>query len=560
MIRTYTPTEKTFPANGDVVINPLRARIYNQDNGDYYLELDASLDYIDYLVKDNIIIANTPTSEQPFRVESVQKTRSKVTVKAYHVTFDSKNYLIADSYVVDKTCAQALSHLNAATEPQSIFTTGSDILTIDSYRCVRNSLHEAVTTVQERWGGHIVRDNFDISIRNDIGQDRGVIVEYRKNLKSITVDEDWTDVITKILPVGTDGILLNEINPNASIYITSSTQYDLPYTKTVSFSQDFDQEDYPTERAYKTALVNDLRAQATKYLEDNCTPKINYTLSAHLDGVTDLGDTIHVKDDRLKLNMLTNVISYEYDCVLKRFTEIEFGNFKPKLSGLIPAIQKSVRSTLDYEVSGIEDQIYTVNADKQDALVSGVNLKTVNGVSLLGSGDVSAGGSVLDFYPVGSYYETSDATFDPNVAWGGTWVLEASGKVHVSAGTGYQIGDTGGAETVNLSDAEIAHGHGFTAPTVSGGGVTSGITGGSHHHTIYRAQVAANGSGRLIPDASSSANGVNTTDTTHTHDLPDHSHAVSGGSVADLSGPSNTRTAHNNMQPYVVVNRWHRTA
>jgi len=28
------------------------------------------------------------------------------------------------------------------------------------------------------------------------------------------------------------------------------------------------------------------------------------------------------------------------------------------------------------------------------------------------------------FYPVGSYYETSDTSFDPNTAWGGTWVQE----------------------------------------------------------------------------------------------------------------------------------------
>ena len=25
------------------------------------------------------------------------------------------------------------------------------------------------------------------------------------------------------------------------------------------------------------------------------------------------------------------------------------------------------------------------------------------------------------FYPVGSYYETSDAEFNPNTSWGGTW-------------------------------------------------------------------------------------------------------------------------------------------
>ena len=27
-------------------------------------------------------------------------------------------------------------------------------------------------------------------------------------------------------------------------------------------------------------------------------------------------------------------------------------------------------------------------------------------------------------YPVGSYFETSDSTFDPNVVWGGTWTSE----------------------------------------------------------------------------------------------------------------------------------------
>ena len=41
------------------------------------------------------------------------------------------------------------------------------------------------------------------------------------------------------------------------------------------------------------------------------------------------------------------------------------------------------------------------------------------------------------FYPVGSYYETSDTSFNPNNTWGGTWVLETAGMVHVSAGNGY---------------------------------------------------------------------------------------------------------------------------
>lgn len=33
--------------------------------------------------------------------------------------------------------------------------------------------------------------------------------------------------------------------------------------------------------------------------------------------------------------------------------------------------------------------------------------------------------ALLDlFYPVGSYYVTSDASFNPNESWGGTWNLD----------------------------------------------------------------------------------------------------------------------------------------
>ncbi len=35
-------------------------------------------------------------------------------------------------------------------------------------------------------------------------------------------------------------------------------------------------------------------------------------------------------------------------------------------------------------------------------------------------------------YPVGSYYETSDKNFDPNVSFGGTWVLDNDGTVLAS--------------------------------------------------------------------------------------------------------------------------------
>ena len=38
------------------------------------------------------------------------------------------------------------------------------------------------------------------------------------------------------------------------------------------------------------------------------------------------------------------------------------------------------------------------------------------------------------FYPIGSYYETSNSDFDPNKEWGGTWERITDGSVLISEG------------------------------------------------------------------------------------------------------------------------------
>lgn len=341
MIKLFGVTDTNFSSNGDIVINPLRAKVHKEDNGSFFIDIETNLDYVDYLVEGNIIIADTPQGDQAFRVGNVEKTRFKIKTRCYHVFYDSENYLIADSYVVEKNCNDALDHLNNATDNVSPFTTLSDVMTIKSFRCVRKSLYEAILTVLERWGGHLVRDNFNIQIRNSIGQDNGVTVRYAKNLKEITCEENWDAVVTKLMPVGKEGLLLPEQ------YLYSDTQYPLPYTKTVSFTQDIEEEDYETEDAYNEALINDLRIQAQNYLEENCVPKVNYTLKANLEKISDVGDTIAVIDERLGINLITHLISYDYDCILKKYTELEFGNFQQKLSNLVSGITSTTQQQLE---------------------------------------------------------------------------------------------------------------------------------------------------------------------------------------------------------------------
>lgn len=372
MIKLFKSTDLTFETNGDKIINATKAIVHKEDNGDFYLDFECNLSYINDIVENNILVANTPQGDQAFRIGNVSKTKYKISTKAKHVFYDSQNYLIADSYVVDKDCAGAMYHLNAATEPASPFATFSDITAVGSFRCVRKSLYEALKTVQERWGGHFIRDNFSIGLRSDIGVDSDVVVRYRKNIQDITCEENWDDVVTKLLPVGKDGILLNKLDPNRSIYLTSAQQYDVPFTKTVSFSQDnINEEDFTDEEgvldevAYYTALIEDLELKGEEYLLENSVPKINYTLKANLGTITDIGDKIKVIHEPLNLSLTASVIAYDYNCIFKKYTELSFGNFGKTLTGLLSDIKDATNEAITEQTNYLQ----TAFSDEIDASV-----------------------------------------------------------------------------------------------------------------------------------------------------------------------------------------------
>lgn len=131
-------------------------------------------------------------------------------------------------------------------------------------------------------------------------------------------------------------------------------------------------------------------------------------------------------------------------------------------------------------------------------------------------------------HPIGSIYISTSSTFNPQTAWGGTWRKTADGRCLIGANDTYPLGSTGGEERHYLTGNEMPpHGH-------SAGKAASFKLG---HEGIANSAIDHYGKQFLYIDQTS----TNASEVLNTN--------ASGGGAS-----------HNNMQPYLAVYIWERTA
>lgn len=215
-------------------------------------------------------------------------------------------------------------------------------------------------------------------------------------------------------------------------------------------------------------------------------------------------------------------------------------------------------------------------ASKQDTLVSGTNIKTINNTSLLGSGNISISGdsggglSVDDVYPVGSIYMSVNST-NPSTLFGGTW-QQLEDTFLLGAGSSYSVNHVndstptidGGESTHILTPDETAtknHSHTYAKPdadTDSHKLTVSEIP--AHKHDINE----RNSSGTSTGWSYTTENGKYAPSGNRIWNNGGgngHSHGISTTDTTTTDNPSNANgIAHNNMPPYMVVYIWKRTA
>ena len=163
-------------------------------------------------------------------------------------------------------------------------------------------------------------------------------------------------------------------------------------------------------------------------------------------------------------------------------------------------------------------------------------------------------------YPVGSVYINATVATNPSTLLGfGTWVTVGDGRVLVNqdtADTSFDVlGETGGSKDAIV----IAHTHTFSTTSDAGGSHSHSISdpGHTHYYEAVHAGPVGGGIGfDYDPDGTWSGWNTGSSGTgISINTVAAHTHTLSGTTASTGSSGTNA-----NLQPYVVVKMWKRTA
>lgn len=283
--------------------------------------------------------------DQLFRVYRHVKSMGYITVSCYHIFYDLADNFIEDTNIVEKNGQGAIQQLGGATQFNHNFRFFSDISTVANARLVRINVVASILDDEQgnsfvsRWGGELIRNNFDIRMNQSAGSNKGFTVKYRKNLTGYEADVDDSTVITRIMPKGFDGLLLPEK------YIDSPLidNYERPKIKMIDYNdvkaaigEYADDEDaIPLEDAYAELrrLANE-EYSIHKVDIPTVRYQVNFVTLDQTEEYKDLQDlqqlkmgdmaTIDHEEDNFKVT--AKLVKYRWDPIAKRYLSAELGS------------------------------------------------------------------------------------------------------------------------------------------------------------------------------------------------------------------------------------------
>ena len=340
MITIHEKTAQTFDTIGLGTLVPGSCIVTEELNGAYELELKHPYDEggkWKRIERGRILYASTPRGMQPFRIYYVKPSMKEISVNARHIFYDLLGNQ-CEPISHSGTATAALAAMQAAFAYPMPFSFDTDIsltgtLTTGRMNPVQALLSDddEATSFVKGYGGELLRDGFRVSVKAALGQDRGVSIRYGKNLVGLEVTEDESEVKTRIVCYGKNG----------SVTLDSPHLGDYIYPKI-----------YTLEDENKT--LSEVQEEAQALLDGGCDiPSINikvdfvalektveYREYAVLEEVF-LGDMVTVINTKMGFRKQAKVISYEWDCLLEQYNEVELGDFIPTLAASVTSGVKS---------------------------------------------------------------------------------------------------------------------------------------------------------------------------------------------------------------------------
>ena len=373
MITIHEKTAQTFDTIGLGALVPSHCVVEEELNGAYELELKHPYDEGGKWKRigiGNIICTQTPNGKQAFRIYKIQPTLDNITVNARHIFYDLLDNYIDSFTTGNGTPQQILNGMKAAFNYTTPFTFQTNLTGISSFSASSCNPVLALLgngeendSIISKFGGEIKRDNFNIAIKNSVGMDRGFYIRYSKNLKGLTIDEDASNVITRVFPIGKDGL--------KGTTVDSSRINEYPFPKVAKVEN--------TECTTKAALD----AYVQQLFKDGIDlPTVNIQVDFQMLTKTEeyknysvletvcLGDVVTVVNSKMNFQKKAKVISYIWDCLLEKYEKIELGDFT---SSILNAISSSEKTLAVAQGASTEvKQIYNLISQKVDISDNGL--------------------------------------------------------------------------------------------------------------------------------------------------------------------------------------------
>lgn len=378
----YEKNEQNFQSVGIAILSDCLSCTVNEElNGKYECEFSYSISGVNFekITADRIIKvqANEVSQPQLFRIYKSSKAINGI-VKFYcqHISYDL-NMLVVEPFgdLLKVSANYALNQILTHTVYGHQFTVNATVggtknIVSQTPKSVRKWLGDDEGCIHQLYGGEFEFDNFNIKLSSNRGQDKGVTIQYGKNLKSINAELDIQSVYSSVYPYAiTDSGKYKSLTEK-TIELNNANQYGEKRTLILDLSREFEKGETITESKLRTKANEYVNKNKVYQIQNNIKVDFiqlwqskDYATTAALEKVK-LGDYVTVLYKELGVNALAEVISYSYDSLVEKYNSIELGDAKQKLT-----------TTLN-KVTTIESELVTEKSEREKAIDKATELIT----------------------------------------------------------------------------------------------------------------------------------------------------------------------------------------